>query len=407
MPAAVKNLIHETSSTTGTGNFTVAAVNGKVRFSDATYGFGTGGSNVFYYFISNRDAAEWEIGTGSMSATNTLVRDTVLGGSNGTSAVNFSAGTKDAVNDLPASMQDVYAATEKTTPVDADVIGLLDSAASYVLKKLTWANVKATISALFREKLTANRTYYVRTDGSDSNTGLVNNSGGAFLTIQKAIDVCFTLDLATYNVTIQIADGTYSGAVVVNGIWLGSGTVTIQGNSGTPANVLLSTGASNAITVSNGSLIVKDLKLTNSGNFLLYANINGYIEFSNLDFGACGAQQIRLSEGSRITATGNYTISGGGTMHWSAAANGAYLRVQSRTITLTGTPAFSASFANAQLGGGMIVNGNTFSGSATGSRYNASELGFINTVGAGTSYLPGNSAGTGTAPGAAPYGLYV
>ena len=104
MPAPA-NLIHETSSSTGTGNFTLAAVNGKVRFSDATYGFGTGGSDTFYYFISSRDAAEWEHGTGHMSDANTLVRDTVAGSSNSNAAVSFSAGTKDVVNDIPAANQ--------------------------------------------------------------------------------------------------------------------------------------------------------------------------------------------------------------------------------------------------------------------------------------------------------------
>lgn len=105
MPA-VKNLIHETSTTTSTGSFTVSAVNGKVRFSDGTYGFGTGSTqNVLDYFASNRDAAEWEYGTGHMSDANTLVRDTVIAGSNGASPVNFSAGTKDITNDIPAERQ--------------------------------------------------------------------------------------------------------------------------------------------------------------------------------------------------------------------------------------------------------------------------------------------------------------
>ncbi|MBK8132601.1 MAG: hypothetical protein IPK48_07760 [Gammaproteobacteria bacterium] len=44
---------------------------------------------------------------------------------------------------------EIHAATSKTTPVDADELGLIDSAASYVLKKLTWANLKTTLSSVF------------------------------------------------------------------------------------------------------------------------------------------------------------------------------------------------------------------------------------------------------------------
>jgi lysophospholipase L1-like esterase len=40
-------------------------------------------------------------------------------------------------------------ATTKATPVDADVIGLSDSAASNVLKKLSWANIKAVLASVF------------------------------------------------------------------------------------------------------------------------------------------------------------------------------------------------------------------------------------------------------------------
>lgn len=39
----------------------------------------------------------------------------------------------------------VHGSTGKTTPVDADTMPLIDSAASNVLKKVTWANIKATL----------------------------------------------------------------------------------------------------------------------------------------------------------------------------------------------------------------------------------------------------------------------
>ena len=60
--------------------------------------------------------------------------------------------TPDAYRDAFATTEAaiVHAATEKTTPADADELGLIDSATSYVLKKLTWANVKATLLTWLR-----------------------------------------------------------------------------------------------------------------------------------------------------------------------------------------------------------------------------------------------------------------
>lgn len=47
------------------------------------------------------------------------------------------------------ALLDTTQRTAKATPVDADLIGLNDSAASNALKKLTWANVKATLKIYF------------------------------------------------------------------------------------------------------------------------------------------------------------------------------------------------------------------------------------------------------------------
>jgi hypothetical protein len=272
----------------------------------------------------------------------------------------------------------------------AGATGLL-AAANNLSDLASTAAARANLAV--REQLTANRIYYVRTDGSDGNNGLANSSGGAFLTIQKAIDAVAALDLSIYNVTVQVGDGTYSGGVVVSAPWVGSGTVTLQGNTSTPANALLSTGANDCVVVlSGGTLIVTGFKLTNSGAFLLHAS-SGSIRFSLLTFGTCGSQQVRATDGGRIMAIGNYSIDGGAGNHWSALGN-SIVRVQSKTVTLTGTPAFSLAFANADLSSTVLVNGNSFSGSAAGARYSATNNAVISSGGAGATYLPGNAAGS-------------
>ena len=56
-----------------------------------------------------------------------------------------------------AMTSDTLDAAAKTTPVDADLMPLVDSAASNVLKKVTWANIKATLTAWFASaSMTAN-----------------------------------------------------------------------------------------------------------------------------------------------------------------------------------------------------------------------------------------------------------
>lgn len=51
--------------------------------------------------------------------------------------------------DITVIAPGTHAATSKATPVDADELPLVDSAASNVLKKLPWANLKATLKSYF------------------------------------------------------------------------------------------------------------------------------------------------------------------------------------------------------------------------------------------------------------------
>lgn len=252
-----------------------------------------------------------------------------------------------------------------------------------------------------RELLTANRTYYVDpVNGSDSNDGLSSGTGHAFQTIAKAIDAACVLDLSIYNVTIQLSAGTYTTQIVAKS-FIGSGKITIKGDSTTPGNVLISTsgGEIAAILVDGvqGTWVFDGLKITATGTSLphgIYALRASSVEFKNLDFGTTTNAQIRTSYGGKITATGPYKISGSASYH-AASVFGGGIILQSQTITLTGTPAFSVAFAIAQLTGFITAYSATFSGSATGPRYFFALGGLVHVGGAGTTFLPGNAAGIG------------
>ncbi len=98
MALVVNDRVKETSTTTGTGTFTLAgAVTGFETFSSAI-----GNSNTTYYAISLQGGAEFEVGLGTVAA-GTLARTTIISSSNSDSAVDFSAGTKDVFCTLPAS----------------------------------------------------------------------------------------------------------------------------------------------------------------------------------------------------------------------------------------------------------------------------------------------------------------
>ena len=95
MAHITKARVLETSTTTGTGDFTLAGAVAGYRAFSAVCSTG----DTVYYAIAAVDASgvptgEWETGFGTYSASNTLTRTTVEESSNSNAAVNFSAGTK-------------------------------------------------------------------------------------------------------------------------------------------------------------------------------------------------------------------------------------------------------------------------------------------------------------------------
>lgn len=244
-----------------------------------------------------------------------------------------------------------------------------------------------------REILLAARTYYVRTDGSDSNNGLANTAGGAFLTIGKAMTTVSGLDLSGHVVTVKVGDGTYTAAVTLP-ILIG-GTAVLEGNTTTPANCVISTTSANAVTCSRApGWTIKGFKIqtTTSGIGMVVTEFCR-LAFQSMNFDACATAHMYTDSGGSIYASGNYTISGNSPSHMQMTAGGSFL-ASSITVTVSGTPAFSTAFAYATTTATITAYSVTYSGSATGKRYDSTLNAAINTFGGGSSYFPGNASGT-------------
>lgn len=97
MALVVADRVQETTTTTGTGTYTLAgAKDGFQSFA------AVGNGNTTYYACTDGTDYEVGIGTYTLSGT-TLARTTIIESSNSDAAVNWSAGTKDIFVTLPAS----------------------------------------------------------------------------------------------------------------------------------------------------------------------------------------------------------------------------------------------------------------------------------------------------------------
>lgn len=101
----------------------------KTKITYDTKGLVTGGA----------DATQDDIGDGTTNKQYSATDKTKLAGIEAAADVTDAGNVGSSIN----------GATAKVTPVDADTMPLIDSAASNVLKKVTWANIKAALKTYF------------------------------------------------------------------------------------------------------------------------------------------------------------------------------------------------------------------------------------------------------------------
>ena len=119
MALVINDRVKENSTTSGTGNITLAGV--AAGQGNVTFNSGIGTSNTTYYCIFEQGTNTFEIGLGTLSGSTTLERTTVINNSSGnTSKINFS-GTLDVFVTMPAAKTVYLDATG--TPVGAASAG--------------------------------------------------------------------------------------------------------------------------------------------------------------------------------------------------------------------------------------------------------------------------------------------
>lgn len=254
------------------------------------------------------------------------------------------------------------------------------------------------------QKLAANADRYVNpSTGSDSYDGLsatVTGGHGPWATLQHAWDtIQNTINVAGFTVNVHCADGTYNSGVAASGAVAGGrggAAVIFMFNAVTPSNATVNASSHCFLAQAGAMMHVQGGTLISANGSALRAENSSLILFDSNAFGAClNGSHLQGVDYGIVQATGNYSIVGGAQRHFMGDTGN--VQATSRTVTLSGTPAFSLAFAYAQNNATLNVGGITFAGAATGPRYLSDALSVILTQSSGSpTYFPGNSGGTTT-----------
>ena len=220
MALVVNDRVKETSTTTGTGTFTLdGAVTGFETFSSAI-----GNTNTTYYAIVNTTNSEFEVGLGTVGA-GTLARTTMISSSNSDSAVDFAAGTKNVFVTLPASKSVILDASGNIVANNGSNLTNLN-ASNLASGTVPDARFPATLPAANGSALTAlNATQLTSGTVPDARfPATLPAVSGANLTNLDASDLASgTVPDARFPATLPAANG--SALTALNATNIASGTL--------------------------------------------------------------------------------------------------------------------------------------------------------------------------------------
>jgi hypothetical protein len=222
----------------------------------------------------------------------------------------------------------IDSATSKTTPVDADELALADSQSAFSLKKLTWANLKATLATWINSNSIAAYFTSLQVSGSASfnqpvtvGTATSSNHAAQFNQIGNyngiiGFQTTGTLSSSCWGKVIQAAPGatlTLPATDPVAGskvLIFGMGSFTINSNANqfiySPPIGLTAVTGPTSITISDGGWI----ELTSRGNGEYNISNGSLLIFKNTSPSFTNGVSAPSFTASSSITTSNLTASG-------------------------------------------------------------------------------------------------
>ncbi len=178
MALVIKDRVKETTTTTGTGTYTLAGA--EVGFQSFS---AIGNGNTTYYTVT--DGGDWEVGIGTYTASGTtLARTTILSSSNSGNAVDWSAGEKFVFVTQPSSKASFLDASDNLPFADnakaifgdgSDLQIYHDGSDSYIHDNGTGdLIIRGTTNV--RLQSTAGTNYFKGTNGSEARVYFNNHT---------------------------------------------------------------------------------------------------------------------------------------------------------------------------------------------------------------------------------------
>lgn len=419
MAFVVKDRVKETSTTTGTGTFTLdGAATGFQGFS------AIGNGNTTYYTITA--GSQWEVGIGIYTASGTtLSRDTVLASSNNGNLVDFSAGSKDVYVVYPAGRavivngSTVEVPNSALLPVSAGGTG--SATASFSGANISGLNASNVSSGILAVAQGGTGSATASFSGANITSLNASNVTSGVLPLDHGGTGSATASFSGENITSLNASSFASGILPVLYGGTGSNSATFSGinitsinasniSSGTIANARTTASDANGAS----TIVARDA----SGNFTGYnvsatnfigtlngsgANVSS-INASNISSGTIANARTTASDANGAStivardASGNFTGYNVSATNFIGTLNGSGANVSS----INASNISSGTIANARttatdVNGASTIVARDASGNFTG--YNVSATNFIGTLngsGANVTSINASNISSGT-----------